>query len=137
MKRTPGKIILLTFLLIHFATFRAVAATSETDKQALAKKLEHVINLRYLREARLGIGVYSLTRKEMLFEHNLNEPLNPASNQKLVTTWAALKELGPYYQFKTTFYANRSLDKGSINTLYIKGGGDPYMVIERLWRIAG
>src|SRR5258705_153207 len=115
-----GRIKILLFLLVATFQMPSVLAAEGPPDPALTKKLNHILDSRYLREARIGIGVYSLTRKEMLYEHNLNLPLNPASNLKLVTTWTALKNLGPYYRFLTTFYANRALEKGTITTLYVK-----------------
>ncbi|MFL6646669.1 MAG: D-alanyl-D-alanine carboxypeptidase/D-alanyl-D-alanine-endopeptidase [Sulfurifustaceae bacterium] len=63
-------------------------------------------------------------------------PRNPASVLKLVTTLAALEELGPAYQWKTEVYGNGSLHDGRLDgDLYLKGYGDPYLVMEQFWRL--
>jgi len=63
-------------------------------------------------------------------------PHNPASLAKLVTTWAALEQLGPAWRWRTPVWLSGQLDpqngvfKGDI---HIAGRGDPTQVIERLW----
>ena len=57
---------------------------------------------------------------------NADQPFVPASVTKIVTAWLALAALGPDYRFKTRFY----LDKNRV--LYIRGGGDPYLISEEL-----
>ena len=60
--------------------------------------------------------------------------VNPASTMKLVTTYAALEMLGPTYQWRTEFYADGQLKDGVLNgNLYLKGGGDPKLNMEKLW----
>ncbi|OUM04119.1 D-alanyl-D-alanine carboxypeptidase/D-alanyl-D-alanine-endopeptidase [Variovorax sp. JS1663] len=61
-------------------------------------------------------------------------PVNPASVMKLVTTYAALDLLGPAFTWSTPVYADGPVQGGVLaGNLYIKGQGDPKLVIERLW----
>ncbi|MDH4581449.1 D-alanyl-D-alanine carboxypeptidase/D-alanyl-D-alanine-endopeptidase [Pseudomonas sp. BN415] len=65
---------------------------------------------------------------------NADVSVNPASTMKLITTYAALELLGPTYQWKTEFYADGPLKNGVLNgNLYLKGGGDPKLNMEKLW----
>src|SRR5690606_23239193 len=65
---------------------------------------------------------------------NADVSVNPASTMKLVTTYAALELLGPNHQWKTEFYADGPLVNGTLNgNLYLKGGGDPKLNMEKLW----
>ncbi|MBO3276577.1 D-alanyl-D-alanine carboxypeptidase/D-alanyl-D-alanine endopeptidase [Pseudomonas schmalbachii] len=65
---------------------------------------------------------------------NSDVSVNPASTMKLFTTYAALEMLGPTYQWKTEFYTDGQLKNGVLNgNLYLKGGGDPKLNLERLW----
>lgn len=65
--------------------------------------------------------------------HRDQEPMNPASVMKLVTTFAGLDQLGPQYTWKTRFYADAPIESGEIKgNLLIKGSGDPKWVIERI-----
>lgn len=60
--------------------------------------------------------------------------INPASTMKLVTTYAALELLGPAFQWKTEFFTDGTLKDGVLDgNLYLKGGGDPKLNMERLW----
>jgi len=61
-------------------------------------------------------------------------PVNSASIMKLVTTYAALDLLGPAYSWNTPVYVEGSVANGVLNgNLYIKGQGDPKLVLERVW----
>ncbi len=65
---------------------------------------------------------------------NADLQINPASTMKLVTTYAALELLGPAFQWKTEFFTDGTLRDGVLNgNLYLKGGGDPKLNMERLW----
>src|SRR5262245_51989119 len=65
-----------------------------------------------------------------LVAQNADEPFVPASVTKIVTAWLALEVLGADYRFKTSFY----LDKNRV--LYVRGGGDPFLVSEELALLA-
>ena len=59
--------------------------------------------------------------------------INPASVMKLVTTYAALDLLGPEYRWQTGFYTTAPLERGVLQgDLYVRGGGDPKWVLERI-----
>ncbi len=65
---------------------------------------------------------------------NADALINPASTMKLVTTYAALELLGPAFQWKTEFFTDGTLKDGVLNgNIYLKGGGDPKLNMERLW----
>jgi D-alanyl-D-alanine carboxypeptidase/D-alanyl-D-alanine-endopeptidase (penicillin-binding protein 4) len=65
-----------------------------------------------------------------LVAQNIDQPFVPASVAKIVTGWLALEVLGPDYRFQTRFYLD---DKG---VLYVRGGGDPFLVSEELAALA-
>ncbi len=66
------------------------------------------------------------------------QPMNPASVMKLVTTYAALDQLGPAYVWRTPLYLDGVLEDGAFRgTVYIRGVGDPKLVSERLWLLLG
>lgn len=65
--------------------------------------------------------------------HRVDVAMNPASVMKMVTTLAALDRLGPDYTWKTRFYADGPVANGTLDgNLYIQGGGDPKLVLERV-----
>ena len=60
--------------------------------------------------------------------------MNPASVMKLVTGVVALDTLGPAFTWATPVYLEGSLAGGVLRgRVYIKGQGDPKLVLERLW----
>jgi serine-type D-Ala-D-Ala carboxypeptidase/endopeptidase (penicillin-binding protein 4) len=53
---------------------------------------------------------------------------------KLATTTAALDTLGPAFVWRTPVYVDGSVRDGVLHgNIYIKGSGDPRLVVERLW----
>jgi serine-type D-Ala-D-Ala carboxypeptidase/endopeptidase (penicillin-binding protein 4) len=66
---------------------------------------------------------------ELIAQH-VDKPFVPASVTKIVTAWLAMQVLGGDYRFETKFY----LDKNRV--LYVKGGGDPFLVSEELAQLA-
>jgi D-alanyl-D-alanine carboxypeptidase/D-alanyl-D-alanine-endopeptidase (penicillin-binding protein 4) len=73
----------------------------------------------------------------VLVSHEAKAPVNPASVMKLVTTYAALDLLGPAFTFRTDFLLDGALARGVLDgNLVIRGGGDPKLTYDNLWRIA-
>jgi D-alanyl-D-alanine carboxypeptidase/D-alanyl-D-alanine-endopeptidase (penicillin-binding protein 4) len=65
-----------------------------------------------------------------LVAQNADQPFVPASVTKIVTTWLAMEVLGGDYRFETRFYLD---DK---RVLYVRGGGDPFLISEELKPLA-
>ena len=66
--------------------------------------------------------------------HQAQLPVNPASLAKLLTTLAALDQLGPAWTWSTPVWLLGRVDAGVLDgTLLIKGSGDPKLVLERVW----
>jgi serine-type D-Ala-D-Ala carboxypeptidase/endopeptidase (penicillin-binding protein 4) len=65
-----------------------------------------------------------------LVAQNTDQPFVPASVTKIVTAWLAMKVLGGDYRFETSFYLD---DK---RVLYVRGGGDPFLISEELAPLA-
>jgi serine-type D-Ala-D-Ala carboxypeptidase/endopeptidase (penicillin-binding protein 4) len=65
-----------------------------------------------------------------LVARNADEPFVPASVTKIVTAWLAMEILGGDYRFETRFYL------GGDRVLYIRGGGDPFLISEELAQLA-
>ncbi len=59
--------------------------------------------------------------------------MNPASVMKLITTYAALDQLGADFTWKNRVYLDGILDNGVlVGNLYLRGSGDPKFVLERI-----
>jgi D-alanyl-D-alanine carboxypeptidase/D-alanyl-D-alanine-endopeptidase (penicillin-binding protein 4) len=65
-----------------------------------------------------------------LVAQNADDSFVPASVAKIVTAWLAIEVLGGDYRFKTPFY----LDGDRV--LYVRGGGDPFLISEELAQLA-
>jgi D-alanyl-D-alanine carboxypeptidase/D-alanyl-D-alanine-endopeptidase (penicillin-binding protein 4) len=65
-----------------------------------------------------------------LVAQNADEPFVPASVTKIVTAWLAMEVLGGDYRFETRFYLDNK------RLLYVRGGGDPFLISEELARLA-
>jgi D-alanyl-D-alanine carboxypeptidase/D-alanyl-D-alanine-endopeptidase (penicillin-binding protein 4) len=100
----------------------------EFDVEGLAATID--AELAQYVDAQLSVHVRDLATQQVLFDWFGDAPLNPASNQKLLTSSAALDLLGTDYTFATEV-AQR--DK----VLYLRGEGDPTLSLDDLNAIAG
>lgn len=65
---------------------------------------------------------------------NRDVPRNPASTMKLLTTYAALRTMGPAYAWHTDIALLGARDGDAVlGDLAVRGGGDPALVVEQLW----
>jgi D-alanyl-D-alanine carboxypeptidase/D-alanyl-D-alanine-endopeptidase (penicillin-binding protein 4) len=93
--------------------------------QALADAKEKLAAL-----APSGLVLVTDEKGSELVAQNADRLFVPASVAKVVTSWLAMEVLGPDYRFKTRFYL------GGDRVLYIRGGGDPFLVSEELAQLA-
>ncbi|MGB3049383.1 MAG: D-alanyl-D-alanine carboxypeptidase/D-alanyl-D-alanine-endopeptidase [Polyangiales bacterium] len=71
----------------------------------------------------IGIHVVRLHDGEELYRNRAERPRNPASNQKLLTSAAALWRLGPSFQVATR--VEGSIVNGRVARLVVRPSGDP------------
>ncbi|MGH6623198.1 MAG: D-alanyl-D-alanine carboxypeptidase/D-alanyl-D-alanine endopeptidase [Burkholderiaceae bacterium] len=82
----------------------------------------------------VGATVLPLGPGGVAFSLNENQPMNPASTMKLVTTLAGLELLGPQYVWRTEALATAPVRAAVLEgDLYLRGSGDPQLVIEQFW----
>ena len=69
-----------------------------------------------------------------LLSHQATTSINPASLSKLATTVVALDLLGPTFVWRTPVYIDGPVRDGLLQgNVYVRGSGDPRLVVERLW----
>ena len=100
----------------------------QVDARKIAAALDPVIR-RIEASATVSLHVRDLQSQMMLYDHGGDTLRNPASNQKMLTTCAALDLLGPEYRFETSV-----LREGT--ALYLVGQGDPSLTPDALSKFA-
>jgi serine-type D-Ala-D-Ala carboxypeptidase/endopeptidase (penicillin-binding protein 4) len=114
----------------------ATAAPAAPDPDVLPAPVNAVLAHRQLPPDSLSIYVRDLSTNEVVLRWQDDVPRNPASTIKLLTTLVALDELGPTYRWHTDVYALGDVEGGRLHgDLLLRGGGDPYLVTERVWQM--
>lgn len=87
----------------------------------------------------IGVYVQEISpSKTPVLSVNVDQPMNPASTMKLLTTYAAMEIMGPQYQWTTSVYRDGPVVGDVLQgNLIIKGTGDPKIGIDELRQIAG
>jgi len=128
------KILTRSCSLAALALSLVLPAHAEPINQSLPERVEQALKANKLPLDAVSLVMLPLTSNDTPTVFNADVSVNPASTMKLVTTYAALELLGPTHQWKTEFYTDGQLKDGVLNgNLYLKGGGDPKLNLERLW----
>ncbi|BEP37941.1 D-alanyl-D-alanine carboxypeptidase/D-alanyl-D-alanine-endopeptidase [Variovorax sp. V59] len=116
-------------------SFTALAAPGALAQQALPGEVETALaRAKVPRDAVTMLVADADGLRPPRLAWRTQVPVNPASIMKLVTTYAALDLLGPAYSWSTPVYVDGTVSNGVLNgNLYIKGQGDPKLVLERAW----
>ncbi len=84
----------------------------------------------------VAVVVQGLDAPAPIISHNAQQPMNPASVMKLVTTFAALDLLGPAYTWPTRVLSEAAVRDGVLaGHLYLQGSGDPQLASEHVWQL--
>ena len=84
-----------------------------------------------------AVSVRKVSDGTTLFSHNADQLLIPASLTKLITTAAVLDTWGATHQFTTSvFYRGQRQGDSIRGDLVLVGGGDPYLISEKMWTFA-
>lgn len=84
------------------------------------------LDLHGLRPDEIAVWAAPVEDGAVLESHRADVAVNPASTMKTLTTWAALKQLGPDYRWKTALLSAAPLRGDTLKgDLYWLGGGDP------------
>jgi len=93
-------------------------------KADLKRKIDGIISRSSQRKVQFSIAIVKADSGETVYSHGATKALVPASNMKVIVTAAALKYLGPHYEYKTKVGLRD-------NTLIVIGGGDPLLGDEK------
>jgi D-alanyl-D-alanine carboxypeptidase/D-alanyl-D-alanine-endopeptidase (penicillin-binding protein 4) len=107
----------------------ALVAPTPAPKSAideLRAAIDSMVADSRFRSAIWGILIVNPDANDTLYALNAGKLFLPASNMKIVTGSAALVELGPDYQYRTTYAARGKIVRGVLHgNLVVIGRGDP------------
>ena len=117
--------------------FLLVPAAQAGSRNAFQQRLARALHARHVSPARTGAVVLDLQTGRLVFAHNPQLPLRPASNEKLGTTYAALAALGPSFRIETDVLGDGQ-QAGTTwdGDLVLKGYGDPGLSFAQLASLA-
>ena len=102
------------------------AAIGAGLSSAVPAAITQLMAAQRLPSSALSFVIVDADTGRVVMSHNPDTPRSPASTMKTVTTFAALDMLGPAFIWQTRAW----LHDGD---LYLQGGGDPYITLERWW----
>ena len=125
---------LLAPLASHAAPTAPAATPASAPVTTLPPSVKKALQANKLTDKALSLVLIPLQGQGRTTVVNADVSVNPASTMKLVTTYAALDLLGPTHQWKTEIRGDGPLRDGTLHgNLYLKGGGDPKLNMEKLW----
>ncbi|ADD41093.1 D-alanyl-D-alanine carboxypeptidase/D-alanyl-D-alanine endopeptidase [Stackebrandtia nassauensis] len=106
-----------------------VVAHAQEPDDDLAKALDTILEDKRLDDSQIGVVVAEAEGNKTIYDHNGNMRAIPASNNKILTSAAAMDALGGDYRFDTDLASKAKPHNGSLRgDLYLRGTGDPTML---------
>jgi serine-type D-Ala-D-Ala carboxypeptidase/endopeptidase (penicillin-binding protein 4) len=93
---------------------------------AVPADITQAIAAQHLPASAVSFVILEADSGHAVMSQNADTPRSPASTIKTVTTFAALDMLGPAFVWQTRAWTHDG-------DLFLQGGGDPYMTLERWW----
>jgi D-alanyl-D-alanine carboxypeptidase/D-alanyl-D-alanine-endopeptidase (penicillin-binding protein 4) len=122
---------------IALALFLCTAPAWARSATEIPAPVIEVMAKQGLPTAAISIAILDVGSGRLVLSHNPDTPRSPASTIKILTTFAALDMLGPTYTWHTLASIREPPEGGVLGgDLYLQGGGDPYMTLERWWSFA-
>jgi D-alanyl-D-alanine carboxypeptidase/D-alanyl-D-alanine-endopeptidase (penicillin-binding protein 4) len=102
--------------------------------ETMAHSLDHLLDVPGLAGGVIGAEVARVSDGTILYTHDADKRLTPASNRKLFTGTAALELLGKNYQIRTAVLAASGPDADGVlhGDVCLRGGGDGLISIADL-----
>ncbi len=123
---------LILFLAVAITLFPSVSHAEINEREILSFISNHI-----KKKQQIGIMVRSAGTGKTLFRYNSQKMFIPASNNKILSSSAALALLGKDFRFRTEFYLGGGIHSGvGYGSFYVKAYGDPTVDLEAMGKIA-
>ncbi|MES3629788.1 MAG: D-alanyl-D-alanine carboxypeptidase/D-alanyl-D-alanine-endopeptidase [Longimonas sp.] len=109
---------------------------TSSPSSALSSEIDRILDAHWgSTPAFWGIHVVDLENGNTLYAHHADHRLIPASTQKLLTTAAALDQLGSSYRYETELHFNGTTEGAVMRgDLTLRGSGDPTFGSTEIWQ---
>ena len=139
LKKQVGSAILSIILLVSFS----VDCISQPHSQkaamhSLQSKITSILDVPELKTGFTGIEIQRLSNHTTLFSHYADKVFLPASNNKLLTSCAAIYSLGMNWTYITKLMASTAIDSSGLlnGNLDLVGSGDPTLTDKDITALA-
>lgn len=122
-------------ILLHFTTGLLIAGLVFSARAAaLPPSFTAALQQAGIPLSHVSVMIQPLDAERVHLSHNPDAAMNPASVMKLVTSFAALQQLGSRYTWPTEVWADGAVKDGVLDgDLVVKGYGDPGLTLEQVW----
>jgi serine-type D-Ala-D-Ala carboxypeptidase/endopeptidase (penicillin-binding protein 4) len=118
-----GMLSLLLFLMGRVGTVSA--------EPSLCSPYQHFVDKILKCSGKAGIQIVALPSGQLVYEYQPREPLVPASLVKLITSYSALKGLGPSSHFSTAVWSVHEPQGDTLSgNIWVKSEGDIFLLGE-------
>jgi D-alanyl-D-alanine carboxypeptidase/D-alanyl-D-alanine-endopeptidase (penicillin-binding protein 4) len=104
------------------------------SQKRLARAVRRLVHAVRAEKGKLSLAVRETETGVLWAGHQEKLPVNPASNVKILTAWAALRILGPQHRYLTSLHGQLA-EGGHVSRLAIAGDGDPDLEMRHLYEM--
>lgn len=119
-----------SLILIFSFLFSIISCSSvdlaDKNKNLVNSKLDEIFNNNQFSHALWGVKIQEIETGEVIYQKNSNKVFMPASNQKIITSAAALSLLKDKFTFSTKVYYDGEISGNILKgNLFVWSNGDP------------
>ena len=123
-------------LIILFLFFIGINSYASSNLDETTNKISAILEESEINLKDFSFSFQNVEHQTPLISVNSKQKRHPASLIKIITTLVALELLGPNFKWETIFSTDGQVVNNSLNgNLFVKGGGDPFLTIEDIWKI--
>jgi D-alanyl-D-alanine carboxypeptidase/D-alanyl-D-alanine-endopeptidase (penicillin-binding protein 4) len=122
--------------IVAFAPERAAGQATTGRATNLPSELSHIAANPEYKGFTVGVEAIEIDSGQVLVAAGQHQPLNPASNEKIVTALTALHYLHPEHRFETGIYGPSGRSSVVSGPIVLRGYGDPSLRSGDLYQMA-